>query len=783
MPAFKEPPLQLSCPDLYRTRRFRHGIRLLAAVVILNLHACDHSSSGASSSSASSGADAGSAAAPALLVTTVESVNAVVNGGAVSAALAFNSSGSTPITNLKVTAGLSAMPAGWSGPASFACASVATGNGCILNLTFAPTATAKGTVTIKYTYSEGGSAKSGAAAINYVATTNDNVVATPSPAGQVVALIGGGSQSQSVIFTTDDGNVATALNVTTNLTTLPAGWSSAVHTFSCASVSTGSGCELRLNFTPAAVGSGTLTLEYSYLDDFGTGKTGVVHIPYASTVHNNVVGTAAPAVISSAVGSGALSVPVTFTTDDGEPAGSLVLTTNLSALPAGWTSTAASFSCAEIAAGSPCQLPLSFTAAIGAIGTLQLGYSYLDNAGSPKTGNVNIPYASTTHDNVVGAIALGGTPLAGTLRAAVGSSAMVTVTFDTDDGNIASSFAVTSGLTSLPSFWSGPSSLLCAAISTGTSCQLSLTFAPQASTSGTVSLGFAYTDSAGTAKSGTVSVPYAVKHVYATDANGVYVCSIVTGGTLTGCTATAQGRVNSTGGAQVSAYGIAFAGETGYVNQYPDGSLAVCAVNPSDGTLSGCATTAFPNPADYAYSIYASSQNLYLGNAGANVCPIGATGALGTCATVTNSVTEYAFGMFVGSASAYVAQESADVLRCSVAGDGNLTPCADTGIATDGDGALTVAGGLVFLTPWGGSVIMACPINGNGTLSACTSSAVPGAGGGTSVATAVDSVNVYTITASDVEHCLLDPSTGLLSACAVSDGGATFSGPSGVAIF
>ncbi len=80
------------------------------------------------------------------------------------------------------------------------------------------------------------------------------------PAGEVDAAIGGSKQSVTVTFTTDDGNAATALSVT-NLAALPAGWSSTAAGLSCAVVSTGSGCELPLVFSPTAASNGTLTLE------------------------------------------------------------------------------------------------------------------------------------------------------------------------------------------------------------------------------------------------------------------------------------------------------------------------------------------------------------------------------------------------------------------------------------------------------------------------------------------------------------------------------------------
>jgi hypothetical protein len=71
-------------------------------------------------------------------------------------------------------------------------------------------------------------------------------------------------------------------------------WQRTAHTFTCATVSTGSGCLLPLTFAPTVVAGGTLTLSYRYTDNAGTAKTGALNLAYAATDTNNLVGTAAP---------------------------------------------------------------------------------------------------------------------------------------------------------------------------------------------------------------------------------------------------------------------------------------------------------------------------------------------------------------------------------------------------------------------------------------------------------------------------------------------------------
>jgi hypothetical protein len=181
----------------------------------------------------------------------------------------------------------------------------------------------------------------------------------------------------------------------------------------------------------------------------------------------------------------------------------LQLTSSLGALPAGWSSTAASFSCSGFSGGSACQLPLMYAPTAAAAGTLTLGYTYRNNAGKAKTGTVSVAYRATTNDNIVG------TANPGSLLDAVGGSTPVAIAFATDDGNPASALSVTSDLSALPTGWSSASpSFACATVSTGTGCVLDLTYAPAAAASGTLSLTYSYNDDSGTPKTGSVSIPY-----------------------------------------------------------------------------------------------------------------------------------------------------------------------------------------------------------------------------------------------------------------------------------
>ncbi len=444
-------------------------------------------------------------------VSPIGQIDAALGGGMQSVSINFttdtdNATTDKAATNLTVTTNLAALPAGWmSASPSFSCAFVSSGSGCQLVLTYAPTAAARGTLTLDYSYTDdSGAARTGTVNIPYSNTSADIVLATASPAGQINAAEKSGSQAVAVTFTTDDGKAAGNLAIISGLTTLPAGWHSASGAFSCASVSTGNGCQLGLTYAPAALGSGTLTLGYAYTDDTGSAQTGTFNLAYAATSNDNVVATPSPSgQINAVVAEGSQTVSVVFTTDDGRLATALQVTSNLTELPSGWSSTASSFACTSVSSGSGCALSLTYNPAAAGAGTLTLNYSYKNNAGQMRTGSLNIPYRATADDTIAG------TPIPSSVSVLTGSSARVMVTFATDDGNPASALSVTSGFNPLPAGWTSTSaSLTCATVSAGTACQLPLTYAPTAVGSGTLTLGYRYTNDAGIAKTGTVSINY-----------------------------------------------------------------------------------------------------------------------------------------------------------------------------------------------------------------------------------------------------------------------------------
>ena len=433
-------------------------------------------------------------------------INAASRAGTQSVSVNFTTDDGNPATGLAMLSNLAALPAGWStATPGFSCAIISNGSGCQLLLKYAPQVAGSGTLTLSYGYTDGsGLARTGAINLPYSTTANGNVVATVSPTGQINAVQKTGSQAVTVTFTTDDGKSAGNLLLLTPSSSLPAGWSGAMSAFTCGTVSTGNGCQLTLTYAPTALTSGTVQLDYAYTSPGGTFTTGSLNIPYAATTNNNVVATAAPSgQIDAVVGELTPDVLVTFTTDDLRTATALQLTTDLAALPAGWTSTDSSFSCTGVADGTTCQLPLTYAPSTADSGTMTLRYTYRNNAGQLKTGSLNVPFRATTDDSVLG------TPSLGSLAVVTGTSTPLTITFATDDGNPASALSVASGPDVLPAGWSSTgTTFACPSVSGGVACQLALNYQPPGADSGTLALGFTYTNDSGTVKSGTVLIPY-----------------------------------------------------------------------------------------------------------------------------------------------------------------------------------------------------------------------------------------------------------------------------------
>ena len=604
---------------------------------------------------------------------------------------------------------------------------------------------------------------------------SNSIDATPSM-HTAAAVVGAGGSTVSVAFVSSDGRAITDLTVN-GLGSLPAGWTGPA-SFLCSTVTTGSGCVLNLTYAPTAGGTGTLKLAYWFINGQGAATTGTVDIPYSATTSDNVTTTASPTgQIAAVTGDGTEHVTLTFTTDDGLPASNLTLTSGLSPLPSGWSSTAQSFSCANVSTGNACQLSLAYAPTAAGSGTLTFGYSYTDDAGEAKTGSANIPYSATTDDNVVYVQSPGG-QVGATVN---GAGTAVTITFTTDDGQPATGLTISSGLGSLPGDWGGPGSFSCATISSGTGCQLSLTYAPTTQDSGTLSLVYQYNSDLGNAKSGTVNISYAAAspHLYIANLFSVLdECTLASDGSLSSCAATPAG-----GGGSSAPAGIAFNGTAAYVTDFYGGNVYLCAVG-SDGSFSSCAVAL--SSVSYPWALAINGNYLYVTSDSTvghtTYCQIGTDGALSSCAA-TASPTNLVNGIAIGGGYAYLsalnpAETGYQVDVCTVNSDGSLTGCAATGSGFSDPQFITLSGGHAYIGNQQNSTVGVCSIGSAGALTGCSNSSVGSEPNGI----AIFGNHAYVTDDNDNIYKCTVGGGGALGSCAPSNGGATFTAPQQIVV-
>jgi len=346
------------------------------------------------------------------------------------------------------------------------------------------------------------------------------------------------------------------------------------------------------------------------------------------------------------------TVTFTFTTDDGNPATSLLLTSDLTALPAGWSTAATGLSCPTVSTGATCQISLNYSPALVASGTLSLNYSYADDSGTPKTGSVSIGYLATVPHLYVAQIATV-SPLAGSLEfclvngdgslsncAATGSGFVA----PTGIAFYASDFAYVADFGSNQVFLCivGSDGSLSNCAPSGSNFEYPVQLAISGSTlyatsgdgtSGVTSCAIGNNGalSGCTLSSGTGTTGIAVSANYAyigAGANAVDVCPISPTGILSGtCAVTAfdAGFSAPDGIAVSSGYAYIASLENG------QGAVTVCAVNATDGSLSGC-TPSLVGTQPAGVALFGSSAYVDDNSGQIYLCAVGAGGALGSCA-------------------------------------------------------------------------------------------------------------------------------------------------------
>jgi hypothetical protein len=731
------------------------------------------------------------------VIATPSTAATVVPGARQTVSVTFASDDGRAISGFGISDSLGKLPAGWSGPSSFVCASVSTGSGCVLNLTYTPPAVGSGTFNLDYVYVDNATMpRTGySVTVAYAATAQNNINATTSPTGQVNAIVGAGSQPVSVNFTTDDGNAATGLIVSTDLAHLPSGWKSMTPSLSCDIVSTGSGCQLALIYAPPTAGSGVLTLNYAYTDDSGAPKRGALNIPYATASQNVVAAASPPSQVNAVEKTGGQAVAVTFTTDDGKTANSLVLTSDLAALPPGWSSTSHGFSCGSVSSGNGCQLPLTYAPTALASGTLTLNYAYKNGAGTANAGSLNVTYAATTNDNVVGTASPSGqiNAVVPVNRDMGTGSQVVSVTFTTDDGRPATALQLTSSLTALPLGWSSTNaSFACSGINSGNGCQLLLTYAPTAAGSGMLPLNYAYKNDAGASKTGSVNIAYR-----ATTNNSVVGAPTVAGTPIanlppvrTGSSTVVDVDFATDDGNPATALSVDLSAlPAGWSAPKTFGCASVNAGTSCRLSLIYAPTTAFAggtlllgfayaNDAEYTktgnVSIHysATTPYLYVANANsANVssCAINADNSLGACGVaaatpVPGFITPYGIALY--GSYAYVTDTNGNsVYRCILDTGGVLSSCVAPGVAFNGPTfiATNSLGTFAYISQSTGLTVCAVGA-GDGSLSSCKAAASAGSEPLSGIALSADGVHTYSVHATGTPPT----QTSVIEVCSVA---------------
>jgi len=281
-----------------------------------------------------------------------------------------------------------------------------------------------------------------------------------------------------------------------------------------------------------------------------------------------------------------------------------------------------------------------------------------------------------------------------------------------------------------------------------------------------LALTYGYNDDAGTAKTGSLSLPYASTpppHLYIAQLSGVFsYCSLNADGSLSGCAATGNGFTAPTG--------IVFSGSNAYVADYGANSLFLCSAA-ADGTLSGCVATGsnFQQPWQLAIAgstLYASNLN---SSGGVTSCSIAVDGTLSGC-TQSSGGTGTA-GMAAGSSFAYIGVGPATVDSCAIGGSGVLAACAVAGSAFSSPSGISLLNGLAYIANQGNGTVSVCSVAGDGSLSGCAASSP---GGSQPMDVAFSGSQAYVDdTGGDMYLCSVGAS-GALTGCVISDGGSSF---------
>lgn len=219
-----------------------------------------------------------------------------------------------------------------------------------------------------------------------------------------------------------------------------------------------------------------------------------------------------------------------------------------------------------------------------------------------------------------------------------------------------------------------------------------------------------------------------------------------------------------------------------YINVNGSNDADVCTVDASAGTISGCtqATTPLSNP----YGAVANNGYVYFAEYNDKIekCKINSTdGTLSGCASTATGITNNPRGMTINTKFAYVGSDSNNVWKCDVSSsNGNLTNCATTFTVGSGNVSdVTINKGFSYISDFGGSgEIFKCTVNAStGVFSSCTT---PVTGLTNPFEVAVNNDYLYVTSGSSVSYYSIDASGNLTS---LGTTGTGFDAPWGITFF
>ena len=514
------------------------------------------------------------------------------------------------------------------------------------------------------------------------AAANSVTVAMPQP-GEILAYVGQ-SKTITLAFRASEG-IASGLTLS-----LPAiaGWHAAGGPLNCATVDTTDACRLQVTYAPTGqAASSTLPLTFAYIDSTGASRRGAHTLAYRALPANTIVTSQQPEGVLRGIVGKTATVTLDFNTSDGEAAASLAVTTDLTALPAGWKSDKAQFGCPGLGRSQPCRLTLTYIPLAPVTeAMLDLAYRYVDSGGVAQSGAASVRYSAILPGSVIAAVDANGL-----LLVKPGARREVTVRFQTSDGVRASALRLSADPANTAGWRIAPGWQGCATVQGSDSCSLTLVFAPTLVLGpATLSLPYAYVDNIGELRSGSVEIDYAsrVYEAYIADyaddgSGGVRLCTLGADGGLSNCAAAqidlpAQGR---------SISHIVASGRKAYVASLAAGdrsAVFLCAIA-ADGALKACRETGGIRPGVRHLSLRGATiylltaegkilrQDVDVASGEIRACPA----SRGSCETADMGRPVSALG-FTGK-NGYVAMPGIDsesknveARQCSIMVDGDL---------------------------------------------------------------------------------------------------------------